>query len=54
MPGGGGYGDPHDRDPAMIAADIDNGFVTAGRRGRHTDTRAERRAQMAERTNRKW
>lgn len=31
MPGGGGYGDPADRDPAMIAADIDNGFVSAGR-----------------------
>jgi len=30
MPGGGGYGDPHDRDPAMVAADIANGFVTAG------------------------
>jgi N-methylhydantoinase B len=31
MPGGGGYGDPSDRDPAMIQSDIDNGFVTAER-----------------------
>jgi N-methylhydantoinase B/oxoprolinase/acetone carboxylase alpha subunit len=31
MPGGGGYGPASDRDPAMIQADIDNGFVTPER-----------------------
>jgi N-methylhydantoinase B/oxoprolinase/acetone carboxylase alpha subunit len=31
MPGGGGYGDPALRDPAMVASDIANGFVTAER-----------------------
>ena len=31
MPGGGGYGDPAKRDHAMIASDIENGFVTAAR-----------------------
>ena len=31
MPGGGGYGDPEKRDHGMIAADIENGFVTAER-----------------------
>jgi N-methylhydantoinase B len=29
MPGGGGYGDPHQRDSALIARDIAEGFVTA-------------------------
>jgi N-methylhydantoinase B len=29
--GGGGYGDPAQRDPAAVAADIENGFVTAPR-----------------------
>jgi N-methylhydantoinase B len=28
MPGGGGYGDPGLRDPALVAADVANGFVT--------------------------
>ena len=28
MPGGGGYGNPADRDPAMVAADLANGFIT--------------------------
>jgi N-methylhydantoinase B len=28
--GGGGYGDPLDRDPARVAADVRNGFVSAG------------------------
>ncbi|MFM9105752.1 MAG: hydantoinase B/oxoprolinase family protein [Chloroflexota bacterium] len=28
MPGGGGYGDPRDRDPALVRRDIDNGFIT--------------------------
>jgi N-methylhydantoinase B len=27
-PGGGGYGDPRDRDPAALAEDIRNGYVT--------------------------
>ena len=31
MPGGGGYGDPAERDPAMVRADIENGFVTVER-----------------------
>jgi N-methylhydantoinase B len=26
--GGGGYGDPGDRDPSLIAADLENGIVT--------------------------
>ena len=29
MPGGAGYGDPHDRDPAALAADIRDGLVSA-------------------------
>ena len=31
MPGGGGYGPPTARDPALIRADLDNGFVTPER-----------------------
>jgi N-methylhydantoinase B len=27
---GGGWGDPLDRDPARVAGDVRNGFVTAG------------------------
>ncbi len=29
MPGGGGYGDPLQRDPALVAGDVLRGFVTA-------------------------
>lgn len=29
MPGGGGYGDPRDRDPESVADDVRNGLVTA-------------------------
>lgn len=29
MPGGAGYGDPHERDPALLAADIRDGLVSA-------------------------
>lgn len=29
MPGGGGHGNPADRDPALIAQDVANGFITA-------------------------
>jgi 5-oxoprolinase (ATP-hydrolysing)/N-methylhydantoinase B len=28
MPGGGGYGDPRRRDRALVARDIDEGFIT--------------------------
>lgn len=28
MPGGGGFGDPAERDPAMIAHDLREGYVT--------------------------
>jgi N-methylhydantoinase B/oxoprolinase/acetone carboxylase alpha subunit len=31
MPGGGGYGPASERDPALIRADIENGFVTPER-----------------------
>ena len=31
MPGGGGYGDPRRRDRAMVARDIEEGFLTAAR-----------------------
>ena len=31
MPGGGGYGSPANRDPALIQRDLDNRFVTAER-----------------------
>jgi N-methylhydantoinase B len=31
MPGGGGYGDPLQRDKAMIESDLENGFVTVDR-----------------------
>jgi N-methylhydantoinase B/oxoprolinase/acetone carboxylase alpha subunit len=34
LPGGGGWGEPARRDPAMIAADLEDGYVTqTGRRG---------------------
>ena len=26
--GGGGYGDPRERDPALVAADLKNGYIT--------------------------
>jgi N-methylhydantoinase B len=29
MPGGGGYGDPRRRDPALVAHDLEEGFITA-------------------------
>jgi N-methylhydantoinase B len=29
MPGGGGYGDPAERDPAAVAADLANGYIGA-------------------------
>ncbi len=29
MPGGGGYGDPFERDPALVLSDVLDGFVTA-------------------------
>ena len=29
MPGGGGFGDPHKREPALVAADVRNGLVSA-------------------------
>ena len=28
MPGGGGLGSPAERDPALIAADVANGFIS--------------------------
>ena len=28
LPGGGGYGDPHDRPPEAILEDVRNGFVS--------------------------
>ena len=28
MPGGGGYGDPYTRDPALVATDVRNGLVS--------------------------
>jgi N-methylhydantoinase B len=31
MPGGGGYGDPFNRDPALVLADVENGFVSLER-----------------------
>ncbi len=30
MPGGGGFGDPHDRDPEQVARDVREGFVSRG------------------------
>ena len=29
MPGGGGFGDPRQRDPALVAADVRDGLVSA-------------------------
>ena len=29
--GGGGYGDPWDRDPALVERDVQHGYVTAER-----------------------
>ncbi len=40
--GGGGYGDPAERDPAARAADLDNGFIT-GRRARAVNGPRRRR-----------
>ncbi len=34
-PGGGGYGDPQDRDPARVLKDVRNGAVTVGGARRH-------------------
>ena len=28
MPGGGGFGDPRQRDPERVAEDVENGFVS--------------------------
>lgn len=28
MPGGGGHGKPEDRDPALVARDVENGYIT--------------------------
>ncbi len=28
LPGGAGYGNPHDRDPSLIARDIEHGYIT--------------------------
>lgn len=33
-PGGGGYGDPHLRDPALVARDVARGFISAEAAGR--------------------
>lgn len=30
MPGGGGIGDPAERDPALVARDVANGYISAG------------------------
>jgi N-methylhydantoinase B len=27
-PGGGGYGDPRQRDPALVRRDVDRGYIT--------------------------
>ena len=31
LPGGGGYGDPSERDPGLVTADVENGLVSAER-----------------------
>jgi N-methylhydantoinase B len=31
LPGGGGYGDPLEREPDLVARDVENGLVSAGR-----------------------
>jgi N-methylhydantoinase B/oxoprolinase/acetone carboxylase alpha subunit len=28
IPGGGGYGEPHERDPALVLADVRGGYVS--------------------------
>jgi N-methylhydantoinase B/oxoprolinase/acetone carboxylase alpha subunit len=35
LPGGGGHGDPRRRAPALIAADLRNGYVTPDAARRH-------------------
>lgn len=35
LPGGGGFGDPHDRDPAAVQGDLDAGYVTPDYVARH-------------------
>ena len=35
QPGGGGFGDPLERDPARVARDVWNGKITAGFARRH-------------------
>jgi N-methylhydantoinase B len=34
-PGGGGYGDPLARDPALVARDVRRGYFTAGEAKQH-------------------
>ena len=41
--GGGGWGDPADRDPAAIAEDIENGFITDEDAAPHPPSPAVRR-----------
>ena len=42
--GGGGYGDPRERDPALIARDLENGYITeAGARAAYGHTPAGKR-----------
>ena len=40
-PGGGGYGDPRERDPARVAEDVREGYVTADAADREYGHRAE-------------
>ena len=30
LPGGGGVGKPHERDPELVRADVENGYVATG------------------------
>jgi len=41
MPGGGGYGNPADRDPDLVRRDLENGFVSAEAAARTYGHRAE-------------
>ena len=31
LPGGGGYGDPFEREPALVASDVEDGLVSVDR-----------------------
>lgn len=48
--GGGGFGNPYEREPERVLEDIKNGFVTVERALRDYGVRVEPERMIAERT----